>query len=287
MSQLRLSDIQNWMMTAIASPGGLQNGLHLARKRFHLNEDEIVAQSGDATPVTRLGIYARGYWLRLLDCLRADFPALGYVMGAEVFDFFAKAYIWNYPSTSTTLFDLGAGFADFLQRTQSSRIADPEKVDPNLVLPLDLAKLERARVEASRARGLEDKAMAANPNPLAFLSDSDLKLKAVPCLHLVSLSFPLIDFMEAIDRKQENPTIPEPRPNLVAISRLRYRVTMLEVEPWQYYFLKAAKECSSPYDCAVKCSEKTNNSLDEILAQLVLWFPLALSSGFLAIDSGD
>lgn len=81
MNQPTLLDIQRWMMTAIASPGGLQNGLHLAHKTFDLKEDEIVARSGDATPATRLGIYAQGYWLRLLECLRADFPALRYVMG--------------------------------------------------------------------------------------------------------------------------------------------------------------------------------------------------------------
>lgn len=272
------------MMSAIASPGGLENGLHLARDRFHLHEDEIVTRSVGATPARRLGIYARGYSLRLLECLRADFPALRYVMGDELFDFFAQTYIWNHPSTSTTLFDLGAGFADFLQKTQSSKVADPEKVDPNLLLPLDLAKLERGRVETSRARGLEGKPMAANPNPLAFLSDPDLKIETPPCLRLVPLSFPLIEFMEAIDRLQENPKIPEPRHNLVAISRVRYRVIMWEVEPWQYSFLKAAKECSSPYDCAVKCSSEADKSLDEVLGQLVLWFPLALSSGFLAID---
>ncbi|NEP14415.1 MAG: DUF2063 domain-containing protein [Symploca sp. SIO2C1] len=286
MSQPSLSDIQKWMMSAITSPGGLQKGLQLARNHFDLNEDEIVAQSGGARSVTRLSIYAQGYWLRLLECLRADFPALRYVMGDELFDFFAKAYIWNHPSTSTTLFDLGVGFADFLQDTQSSKVTDPEQLNPNLLLPLDVAKLERTRVEVSRARGFEGRGITANPNPLAFLSEPNLKIEAAPCLGLVSLSFPLIDFMDAIDCKQENPTIPEPRSNFVAISRIRYRVTMSEVEPWQYSFLKAAKEYSSLYDCALKCSEETNNSLDEILAQLVVWFPLALSSGFLAIEIG-
>jgi len=283
MNQPGLSEIQNWMMTVIASGGGLQNGLHLARNRFHFNEDEIVAPSGGAIPMTRLGIYAQGYCLRLLECLRADFPALRYVMGEELFDFFAKAYIWNHPSISTTLFDLGAGFADFLQKTQSSRVTNPEKVDTNMVLPLEIAKLERARVEVSRARGVEG-CVPGDPNPLTFFSDPNLKIKVTPCLRLVSLSFPLINFIKAIDRKQENLIFPEPRSNLVAISRIQYRVTMSEIEPWQYFFLKAAKKCSSPYDCAVKTSEETNNSLDEILAQLVLWFPLALSSGFLVID---
>lgn len=284
MSQLSLSDTQKWMMSAIAFGGDLQNGLHAANKGFHLDEDEILVSDYGATNHIRLGIYAQGYWLRLLECLRADFPALRYIMGEELFDFFAKGYIWNHPSTSTTLFDLGAGFADFLQNTQSSKVYDSENIDPNLVLPLDIAKLERARVEVTRAKGLEKREMPFLDNPLAFLSEPNFKIETPQSLRLVSLSFPLIDFMQAIDRKHEKPIIPEFKPNLVAIARMGYRVTMSEIEPWQYSFLKAAQQISGAYDCAVKSSEETNNSLDEILAQLVVWFPLALSSGFLTID---
>ncbi|QSJ15512.1 putative DNA-binding domain-containing protein [Nostoc sp. UHCC 0702] len=284
MSQPMLSDIQKWLMTAITSPGGLQNGLHLARNRFCLNEDEIIAQSGGAIPLTRLGIYAQGYWLRLLECLRADFPALRYVMGEELFDFFAKAYIWNHPSTSTTLFDLGAGFADFLQKTQSSRGADPEKLELTLALPLDVAKLERTCTEAIRAKGLEGKSMSVNLEPLAFLSRYDLKIQVAPCLRLINLSFPLINFLEAIERGEENPALPEPKPCHIAITRIRYRVYMSEIQSWQYYFLKSAEAYSSPYDCATKCSQESDKPLDDILSQLVLWLPLALNSGFLTID---
>ena len=276
-----LSNLQRWMMTIITTTGGLPNGLRLAQDQFHLDPKEIVAWPGGATPLTRLDIYAQGYLIRLLECLRADFPALRYVMGEELFDFFAKAYIWNHPSTSTTLFTLGSGFADFLQKTQSSRVAADEEMELTLRLPLDLAKLERARTEVIRAKGLEGRSRYVNLDPLAFLSRPNLKIEVAPCLRLVNLSFPAIDLLEAIERGEKNPKIPEPRASLVAITRTRYRVKMSELQPWQYSFLKAAKADSSPYNCAAKCSQESGKTLDKVFAQLVLWLPLALNSGFL------
>lgn len=283
MSLAKLSEIQRWMMTVITNVNGLEHGLQLAQDHFELNENQIVTQTDNIEAASRLDIYAQGYLLRLLECLGADFPALRYVMGEELFQFFARAYIGNYPSTSTTLFDLGADFADFMQKTQNPRVAQAKAEDLAMTLPIDLARLERARTEVTRARGLEKKSPSVSLEPMAFLTGYDLKIEGSPCLRLVNLSFPLIDLLEAIDREVENPTIPEPRSCFVAITRIRYRVNMSEIEPWQYFFLKSAATTSSPYDCAVKSSQESGKSLDYILAELLLWLPLALNSGFLTV----
>lgn len=281
MSLAPLSDIQRWMMTVITDVNGLDHGLHLAQENFALNEQQIVSQISTIEPTTRLDIYAQGYLLRLLECIRADFPALHYVMGEELFTFFAKAYIGNFPSTSTTLFDLGAGFAEFIQNTQSSQIIKSQTETLALTLPLDLARLERARTEVIRAQGLEGQAMSASLEPMALLTGSDVHIKVAPCLRLVNLSFPLIDLLEAIDREDENPIIPEPQLSFVAITRIQYRVNMTAINPWQFFFLKAAKDAASVYSCAVISSQESGRALEHILADLLLWLPLAFSLGFL------
>lgn len=43
----------------------------------------------------RLDIYARGYVLRLLECLRAEFPILLALVGDQVFEMFASSYVWS------------------------------------------------------------------------------------------------------------------------------------------------------------------------------------------------
>jgi hypothetical protein len=67
-------------------------------------------------------------------------------MDAELFDFFAKAYVWRHPSRSTTLYDLGADFAGFLERSQ------PAATDAAAALafsfPAQLAHLERVLADA-------------------------------------------------------------------------------------------------------------------------------------------
>jgi hypothetical protein len=144
-----LSRIQSWLMTVMTSAGGVEAGLNVAKERFGLDLEAIIAHGGGAAPATRLGIYASGYIMRLLECLRADFPTLRRLMGEPLFDFFAKSYIWAHPSTSPSLFDLGAGFPDFLARTQRPGTADGG-ADSALRLPIDLARLERARTQGAR-----------------------------------------------------------------------------------------------------------------------------------------
>lgn len=151
--QSELAQLQGWFLTAMTCPGGAPQGAALAQKRFGLAPEQVL------TRPQRLSIYADGYVLRLLDCLQAEFPVLRQTMGLELFDFFARAYLWRHPSRSSTLYDLGAGFADFLAASQpQGQHASGAAI---LQFPIDLARLERARAEAGRAVGLENRTMQA------------------------------------------------------------------------------------------------------------------------------
>jgi hypothetical protein len=278
-----LSKIQSWLMTVMTSAGGVEAGLNVAKERFGLDLDAMIAHGGGAAPARRLNIYATGYVMRLIECLRADFPALRQLMGEALFDFFAKSYIWAHPSTSPSLFDLGAGFPDFLARTQRHGTTDGGE-DAALRLPIDLARLERARTQASRARGLEGRALRPWADPLVFLHDESFAVLAPPCLHLIELSFPLKGYLEAFD-SGENEAPPAPRTSRIAIGRMNYRVHMAELEPWQFAFVAAARTNTSMHECARAAAAASGEPLDGILAGLIPWLPAMFAMGILAPET--
>jgi hypothetical protein len=278
-----LSKIQSWLMTVMTSAGGVEAGIHVAKERFGLDVAAMIADGRGPAPATRLNIYASGYIMRLLECLRADFPALRSLMGDALFDFFAKSYIWTHPSTSPSLFDLGAGFPDFLEQTQRQGPRDGSD-DPALRLPIDLARLERARTRASRARGLEGRSLRPPADPLAFLRDESFAIVAPPCLNLLELSFPLKGYLEAFDRGEDEAP-PAPQESRIAIGRMNYRVHMAELEPWQFAFVAAARTNTSVHDCALSAATASGEPVDAILAALIPWLPAMFAMGILAPET--
>jgi hypothetical protein len=109
----------------------------------------IQASSDDFEPATapihghglgardRLAIYANGYRMRLLECLRGEFSALERLLGEPLFARFALDYLTAQPSTSYNLHELGARFPEHLARTR------PDADEPWIDFMIDLARLER------------------------------------------------------------------------------------------------------------------------------------------------
>lgn len=275
MTEQSLGRLQLWMKTVVTERGSLADKLQTATQLHGLNIEEVVAEKRDLSAHKRLGIYTSGYVARLLECMRADFPALRRFVGEPVFDAFAKAYIVTEPSHSPSLFDLGAGFPRFLDQTKPTN----SEIGALLDLPADIARLERARTEVMRARGVEEE-----PAPPAFspfeIFTSDLKVQATPCLRLLELKFSLADFFDG-DTDQEQPPPPEQRPTFVAIGRFDYRIHVKEIEPWQFAFLKACESPSSAHLAAGYAAEESGTEPAVLLAQLVLWLPVAMQFGFL------
>ena len=185
-----LAQLQAWFLTAMTAPGGAARGAQLASERHGLTQEQVLKRARGAP--APLHIHADGYVQRLLECLQADYPVLRKVMGDALFAFFARAYIWRHPSASPTLYDLGGGFADFLAASQGAAAAQ----GPALRFPVELARLERARSEAGRARGLEKRARQAMPDGLAWLLGEGTQVVVAPCLRLLALSFPVAAFWQ-------------------------------------------------------------------------------------------
>lgn len=137
-SETALGEVQRWMLMATTHPAGLKEGLRTAHAKQGLDIHTLLATPVGIDPHARLAIYANGYWLRLIECLQSDYPALSRLLGPELFAFFARAYLSKHPSRSPTLHALGARFPHFLRTSQRSRPGQQRQR-----FPLELAWIER------------------------------------------------------------------------------------------------------------------------------------------------
>ncbi|HZV71079.1 MAG TPA: DNA-binding domain-containing protein [Saprospiraceae bacterium] len=274
-----LETIQRWLTSIIIRPGELNGKINAADKKYQVDHNQLIRSSFDVTIEERISIYAKGYILRLMECMRADYPVLRDHFGDELFETFVKAYLVRYPSESFSLYELGNDFPDFLEASRPDR--DNRQIEFDL--PVDLAKLERARVEVYRSKGLEmNKNNHKSQHPVFILFQAE-KFRISECLRLLLLSYPLIDFMNATERGQK-PSVPSPENSFVAVSRKNYMVTMHELEPWQWYFLSSLEDTLDQLVAFQHACIMTKSAEEEILAGLMLWLPVAIENGYLIIE---
>jgi hypothetical protein len=268
------------MTSVVTERGDLSEKLEVAAQRHGLHADDVVAQSRGLSARERLAVYTGGYVLRLLECMRADFPALRNFVGDPVFDAFAKAYIITMPPSSHSLYDLGADFPRFLEETKPKGDQLDAGLVPMLDLPPELARIERARAEVMRARGTEDDPLAAEPVSPFSIFGEEVTLQATPCLRLLEMKFPLVDFLRSSDRG-ERPEPPAPRASFVAVGRSNYRVHMEEISFWQFAFLRACELPTSSYSAVKVAALERAREPGQALADVAVWLPIAFDLGFL------
>ena len=268
------------MKTVVTERGGLGEKLDAAARQHGLRAEDVVAERRGLSARERLAVYTSGYVLRLVECMRADFPVLRGFVGDSVFDAFAKAYLITRPPSSPSLYDLGANFPKFLEETKPDRERFDAETGAMLDLPPELARLERARAEVMRARGTEDDPPADEPlSPFAVFGEGPT-LQATPCLRLLELKFPLVDFLKSsnLEERIEQPT---PRTSLVAIGRSNYRLHVAEISDWQFAFLRACERPASSYPAVQVAALESGRDPGQVLADVAVWLPVAFERGFL------
>jgi hypothetical protein len=254
-----LAQMQAALHGAIAAPG-----------RQSWAEAAALLAPSPMTAQRRLSLYARGYRARLVDALRREFPALCALMGRDVFDLFADGYIAAHPPASPSLHDLGAHFPGWLEATRP-----PGDIE---ALPAQLARLERAWSGALRAPGPE----GLVPPPADLLLQPAGRLKLPATTVLLSLDF---DFAPPLAAVADGgpPPAPEARPTLVAIARADYRVRLHTLGPGRFAWLQALGRDGGSALAAVATASRGEDS-GPLLADLVLWLPLAIQAGLVVAD---
>lgn len=270
---LQLSNVQKWLTSIMVRPGRLRDRIQAADLNYGINSNELIV-SGKLGAEERIGIYARGYVMRLMECMQADFPVLQKLMGEALFDVFASAYLVQLPSHSPSLFDLGKNFPAFLKASQ------PAEGGEMFALPLELAKLERIRVEVSRSEGLEKLDLEMpDENPMFYLFGAG-GFSVSPCLRLVELEFELLDFMRKTE-KGEEVALPVKNHNFMAVGRRNYAVNMHQLEPWQWHFLQQLGNSTHQMEAVEKTTEILKLDKDSLSAEMMLWLPVALQRGYI------
>lgn len=253
-----LSNLQQWLQASILTGRSAQVSEYL------VSDTRLSAQE-------RLLIYARGYRARLIECLRNEYPLLAALAGPTAFELFAQGYIAAQPPHSYTLYAFGAGFADYLQAVRPVGDGTPQTVQ---AIPAALARLERAKAEVHRARGLERAtALAAEPDTYSLL-DRTLALHVCryqrpDSVRLLALPF---DFTATLDAASSPPPLPQPTPWFAAVARSRYRVRCHSLEDWQHAWLSYVPDATSAASVPPPAD-----------ARLTAWLPAALHQGLVRL----
>jgi len=282
-----LSQLQSWFLTVMTAPGGLARGLSLAQQHLGLAEPAVIKTAPGKQ--SRMHIYANGYILRLQECLQADFPVLHRLMGDDLFNFFAHNYIWRHPSRAPSLYDLGAGFANFLLHSQPTSTDGENASEADLLLqfPIEMARLERAFTEVIRAPGMEQNHSVKIHNAFDLLMGAHADIHIPACVRLLKTSFPLLTYWEQAKHApagQDLPAPPDPETSYLAFTRQNYRVQLLSLLPSQYHFLQAAHHHPDLHQCAVQTSKETGLEIQALLADICLWQPQAHALGLLTTE---
>ena len=156
-----LETIQRWLHAVITHPDGIDAGCASATATraidIRSNEiDRVVHPSLEMTGHDRLQIYGRAYFGRLLECLKAQFPAACRSIGDEAFGGLAFGYLIKNPSTSYSLASLGSSFESYLIATRPARSDDSDSTVPDFAdFLIDLTRLERIYNEVFDGPGPE------------------------------------------------------------------------------------------------------------------------------------
>jgi hypothetical protein len=275
-----LRALQDWLQAAIRAPGPERGSGLLGGCEEHIRSGPGLGAA------ERVALYARGYLARLQECLRADHPALRALVGDALFERFVVGFLWSNPPRGHDLAELGTGFASYLERTRPPDGAVPEAHRALLDLPVDLVRVERARLEALRAPGLEDAARAPVPGPHELLLGTEVVVSAAPCLRITETRHDVRDFLAAMDRGEPPEPPPEER-TLLAVSRVDFRPTLTPLHDWQREALACCDTPRPLSELAARLAALRGESEGAVRADLALWLPVAREQGLVNLEHGS
>ncbi|USD39275.1 DNA-binding domain-containing protein [Ferrimonas sp. SCSIO 43195] len=220
-------------------------------------------------------VYQRGYRLRLIECLKAEFPLLRRYLGEETFGLFAMGFLEFKPSSSYTLFDLGQSFTHYLKLTQPKQA----NFEPwRWRLPGQLAQVETAQSQVARAQGLESNEPSLLPLPLWQLPP----VWVPPTTRVFECDLDMMALMAQLSRQQV--ATPRPGRQQLMLYRHRYRVHRRPISALQATVLAALKS-GQPWSRALELAQ-CNSAMTESerVAEALSWLPQWLTEGVVGLD---
>lgn len=154
-----------------------------------------ITNDSKVTVKRRLGIYFDAYRLRIIEALATSYPKLKLLLGDDLFDNTALAYLEEYPSKFRNLRWYGDQMRDYLLSVmpQHPIAAEMSAFEWTLLLAFDAANVPELKIQ--------DLAEIPPENW------SELKFKFQPALHLLPLRWNTIAMWNAFDAKISPPAL--------------------------------------------------------------------------------
>jgi len=202
---MRLEQLQHFLADAFRRSEALSDDDDIAGEIR-----AVVAGNDRLTPRQQAEIYREQFWLRHIDALREDYPALRYLLGDEAFEQLARDYLTACPPDSFTLRDVGDRIATFADSYAGfGDHAGPAR---------DLARFELAFVAIFDGADAEPisleqvQAIAPEAWPSTVLSFH-------PLLTVLELSYPVHRIRIGLKDEQQPSRQLQPEPTFVAMWR--------------------------------------------------------------------
>lgn len=212
-----LEKIQNWLQSVLISPE-----INTAQAGNFINDSQRL------TATRHLSIYRQSYIARLRECMKNQFSALAFALGEELFQMFADQYLNAYPSNSYTLNNLGKNFPAFLEETRPD--AESEEKESWIDFIIELANFEYSLSVIFDEHDDENFVLADDSTPAEAL-------KLIPVFHLFRHTYPVCRYYLDVVKKRE-PELPFEEESFCVVSRYNYRLSLLEINPAQFYLLE-------------------------------------------------
>jgi Putative DNA-binding domain len=299
-SSTDLNRVQRWFQAVVTHPEGVEAGAQSeeARRLIQLRPgqlEKVITRSRALSAAERLAIYANAYYTRLLECLGEVYPMLQRTLGEEAFDALAFGYLQDYPSGSYTLNELGRLFPRYLQETRPpAHEAGPAPTGPADGQPglgddwpdfmIDLARLEWAIYDVFDGVGVEGQPLLQADRLTAIAPERwpEVRLGAVPCLRLLATHFPVNDYYTALRQAKNEVAVPIPsaRESFVALTRRQFVVRRYNLSQTEHVLLRAIQQGKSLGQAVADAALGTGSDVDQLAAQLKLWFRNWTAEGF-------
>jgi len=261
-----LTETQEIFWRLISAPEGVERGLADLpdrERRLPGGLDGLVRGDERLGAVERIDIYAGMYFVRLLDCLVEDFPAVHAVVGHERFHGLAADYLAAHPSEHFSVRQIGWRLGAFLERHPLS--------DGRFFLA-DLASFEWALLEAFDAPDAAPLA-AERLKELPAEEWALARFRLTPSLRVIEARAPVQEVWAAATENREI-AMPAARPVTLRVWRQDLRVFHRVVEPIE---LAAIRGVEAGCDFAAVCEAAASlageaEAAASVVAILHRWF---------------
>ena len=182
--EIDLKHLQELLYRLIVAPSGVAEGLAHETMLPAGGLAQLIATDDRMTPDERVEIYANGYFYRILDVLKEDFPATLAVVGADNFHNLATGYLIDYPPTEPSIHHAGINFPLFITahplRERWPFLGDLALLERTTLESFHAADAPALDIEAMRAIAPEDwPAIAMRLHPATRLVDSTWRVDQV------------------------------------------------------------------------------------------------------------